>query len=188
MQRVKLLIDMDDCILDFESTWKRLFIEMIGNYDFPERKSFYIYHDLPIEFHEKAREIANHPELFLMFNMYDGAYEALNELHEEFDVELVTAPHTTNINCYTHKAQWIHEHLGSEWLNCLTITKDKKQIIGDYLIDDHPNVVGRNIIPMWKQIVFDQAYNQNIDCCYRLKSWEKEEVEKLKKFIKSQKT
>ena len=66
MQRVKLLIDMDDCILDFESTWKRLFVEMIGNYDFPERKSFYIYHDLPIEFHEKAKEIANHPELFLI--------------------------------------------------------------------------------------------------------------------------
>ena len=35
---------------------------------------------MPIEFHEKAKEIANHPELFLMFNMYDGAYEALNEL------------------------------------------------------------------------------------------------------------
>ena len=168
--------------------FRSLFIEMIGNYDFPERKSFYIYHDLPIEFHEKAKEIANHPELFLMFNMYDGSYEALNELYEEFDVELVTAPHTTNINCYTHKAQWIHDHLGPEWLNCLTITKDKKQIIGDYLIDDHPNVVGRDITPTWKQIVYDQAYNQNIDCCYRLKSWEKDEIEKMKNFIKSQKS
>ena len=133
MQRVKLLIDMDDCILDFESTWKRLFIEKFGNYEFPERKSFYIYHDLPIEYHQDAKEIANHPELFLMFDMYEGAYEALNELREGFDVELVTAPHTTNINCYTHNAKWIEEHLGHTWLDCLTITKDKKQIIGDYI-------------------------------------------------------
>lgn len=185
---MKLLIDMDDCILDFETTWKNKLIEKYPEIEFPRRNSFYIYHDLPVEYHPYAKTIADMPGLFEEFQPYENAVEALNHLASLYEVELVTAPHISNLNCYSEKAKWVQKHLGKEWLNQLTITKDKKQVIGDYLIDDHPNVVGRDIIPMWKQIVFDQAYNQNIDCCYRLKSWEKEEVEKLKKFIKSQKT
>lgn len=182
--RKKILIDMDDCILDFESTWKQALIEMIGDVEFPERKSFYIYHDMDDSYHSIARTVADQPGLFERFTPYENALNALEQLDSLFDIELVTAPHTSNLNCYTEKAKWIKAHLGKSWLDKLTITKDKKQVLGDFLIDDHPNVVGRqHVVPTWEQIVFHQSYNADVECVHRLHSWKQEDLALLINFL-----
>jgi len=49
-------------------------------------------------------------------------------------------------------------------------TNDKTVCRGTLLIDDHPNIRGSRF-PSWRQVIFDQPYNQNRTDMPRLTSW-----------------
>lgn len=68
-----------------------------------------------------------------------GACAAMRVLKDwGHDVWILTRPSTMNRLCYTEKADWVHKHLGQEWVEKLILCPDKSLLKGDLLIDDNP--------------------------------------------------
>lgn len=43
---------------------------------------------------------------------------------------------------------WVEKHLGHEFLEQVILTRDKTLIAGDILIDDKPDIVGKELMPL----------------------------------------
>lgn len=91
-----------------------------------------------------------------------GAVDALHEMVERgHEVRIVTSPWITNPTCASDKLAWMMRHFGPEWGRRVIIASDKTLVMGDYLIDDKPEIVG-HYPPAWEHIVFDQPYNKTV--------------------------
>ena len=69
-----------------------------------------------------------------------GAIEAIKELEKLYDIYILSTPSTSNLFSFTGKALWIKEHLGKPYLDKLILTPNKTLHIGDYLVDDRPEL------------------------------------------------
>ena len=102
----------------------------------------------------------------------EGAVEAYAKTVEAgFHVSIVTSPWWTNPTCLQDKADWVEAHLGADARRNMILGEDKTRVRGNYLIDDKPNITGHYTHPEWKQILFDQPYNREVDLP-RIMSWE----------------
>ena len=75
---------------------------------------------------------------------------------------ICTSPMTENPYCLQEKFEWIGKHLGNAWTKKMIITKDKTIVLGNFLIDDNPNIKGVQE-PTWEHILYSQPYNLNVD-------------------------
>ena len=102
----------------------------------------------------------------------DGAVEAYHRMIEAgHHVSIVTSPWWQNPTCLQDKADWVEEHLGPDARNNMVLSGDKTRVKGDYLIDDKPRITGYYQHPEWKQVLFDQPYNREVDLP-RILTWE----------------
>jgi 5'(3')-deoxyribonucleotidase len=83
------------------------------------------------------------PNIFLHLPIKDGAKEAFEFISEHFESYIVSCPTRDNLTSYTHKAEWIKEHLGYDVLDRLVLTRHKDLLKSDdttrretYIIDD----------------------------------------------------
>ena len=77
------------------------------------------------------------PGFFQSLDPMDGAISAINELREQFDVYVLTAPSTRNAHSYSEKRIWIEEHFDYPFTKKLILSPNKGLLKGDYLVDDH---------------------------------------------------
>ncbi|PCH72398.1 MAG: hypothetical protein COB98_11830 [Flavobacteriaceae bacterium] len=68
-----------------------------------------------------------------------GAVEAFQKLTDKFDCHIVSTPVWGNPNCWSEKRLWVEKHLGSNAYKKLTLTHNKQQFKGDFIIDDTEN-------------------------------------------------
>lgn len=159
-----ILIDQDGVLADFEqgvqNIWQRQFGKKLPLNQ--PRKHFYLADDLP---HLKPQlyKIYSERDFFKNLPPIDGAIEAMHALlGAGHDVRICTAPINAYRYCVGEKFAWVEEHLGTDWVNRIILTKDKTWVRGDILIDDKPSITG-SLIPLWQHWIYDQPYNQNID-------------------------
>lgn len=196
-KKLRILVDMDQVLCDFESSFLEKYQQKYPNEQFiplNDRSTFYIadqYEKLGKGVADKARSIWNAEGFFLALPPIEGAIEAVKEMSkmEDVDVFICTSPLTFYKYCLQEKFQWVEKHLGEDWINRLVITKDKTVVNGDVLIDDRPRIWGSCDPPSWKQVLFSTPYNRSIDLQgrKRLDSWTgghwQEIVEDFKKRI-----
>lgn len=135
---------------------------------------------------EIDRQIINHVKMFEDIEPFDGVLAGMTYLkhlaHEcEVEVNICTAPHTSNLNCYSQKANWINIHLGHSWLNNLHLTRDKTLIKGTVLVDDKPEPLGRHQ-PDWVHVLFTRSYNHDVVDKVRMTDWSMASIDKLVEF------
>lgn len=112
MRKVKILLDMDEVMADFQK----------ARTDEPQRRN-------PAQMYA--------PGFFVNLEPVEGALEAVQELYqmENVELEVVSKPVAISPISYTEKAQWI-----AKWfpylIDKITLTQNKANIKGDYLIDD----------------------------------------------------
>lgn len=168
-------MDMDGVIVNWGQSYNRE-LDLIGTHadNIPRhenQRSFNLHEGLT------PREIALVDGVMANLNYYDmhpiaGAIPALLSMAEYgHDVMICTSPWLPNPKCMTHKMMWVQHHLGHEWSERVVITRDKTVVKGDLLIDDKPQIKGREHNPDWIHVVFDQPYNQEVTGQPRLKSW-----------------
>lgn len=161
-----ILIDMDNVLADFD---KAFIFEYYRK--FPKRsivpismrENYYIKDDYPKKFHNDIESIYNESGFYKKLEPIEGAIEAFIDISKIFNTYICTSPLQTNPTCIEDKTWWIRNYLGNNFIKKTIISHDKTLINGDILIDDNPKINGVILFPKWKQLIFERAYNKNID-------------------------
>lgn len=138
MKKLRLYIDMDRTICDYDSQMK-LYKNKHPDVEYPQSIEGFFSSMLPIE----------------------GAIEAVNKLidSDKYEIYILTAPSLKNPLCYTEKRLWIEKYFGMDLVENLIIAMNKCLLIGDYLIDDKPHGYDEQIhygsdeFPNWEVVL-----------------------------------
>jgi 5'-nucleotidase len=172
-----LLIDMDGVIADYYGQFVRIWrMRHPGRMIVPAEnlKGMYLEDSYPAQYENDIRRVNCSVGFFEGMLPIKGAIAALNRILDEgeFDVFLCSTPDTGSFNhsCPSEKVRWVELLLGKRWLKRIILTHDKTMVVGDFLIDDKPDIKGI-FNPAWKQIVFTHAYNKHLTDHPRLDDW-----------------
>lgn len=156
-----ILVDMDGVVADFEAGTVSLFKKLgLDPRRTTARTDWGILACLESEeLRERVLEGWHRPGFFRSLPAISGAKDAYERLtlfgHQ---VYFCTAPLRNHATCASEKISWLAEHFGEAAASHAIITGDKTLVMGDYLIDDRPNVHGVKS-PTWTQLLYAQPYN-----------------------------
>jgi len=157
-----VLFDMDGVVADFESghaaMCKRLNIPaaMVG----VGRNTWDILGNIPDEaLRLRVLEGWHAPNFFAdlkpIWEMIDVVRSVRNAGHSVF---FCTSPLRNHATCASEKIKWVARYFGAEYENKVIISSDKTLVMGDYLVDDRPDIHGVKE-PLWQHLLFAQPYN-----------------------------
>lgn len=162
-----LLVDMDGTVADLDGSLERA-VKQLGHDTKGIRGRTEFEYEAKVE--AIVKPIMAKEGFFQSFSPFQGAVEALKRLQKSgWQVFFCTSPLKEYEFCVVEKFKWVEQHFGREWTRRIIVTKDKTIVSGDFLIDDKPGITGV-AQPKWKQIYFDQSYNQKAPGP-RIKSW-----------------
>ncbi|KAK7498300.1 hypothetical protein BaRGS_00010560 [Batillaria attramentaria] len=178
-KRLRVLVDLDGVLCDFEGYFLEKYREKFPHEPFiplEERKTFYLrdqYAKLRPDLPDKVRDIYNAEGFFLNLPEIEGGCDAVKEMVQMEDVDVFICTSTLQYYKYCLQEKWVEEHLGSNWLDKIILTKDKTMANGHILIDDRPIIKGACQPPPWQHVLFTTSFNRSIDLNgrQRLDSW-----------------
>jgi 5'(3')-deoxyribonucleotidase len=110
-----------------------------------------------------VQEVLDLPHFYKRLLPRDGAVEAVDAMEAEgFTVFFVSTPTETNPTCASDKYDSIAKHFGAAMAKRLILTHDKTLVRTDIMFDDKGDITGE-LIPSWKQILFDMPFNKHVD-------------------------
>lgn len=187
MKELRILVDMDGVVCDFEGHMLSLFRKKFPEEPFvlqSERNTIYMheqYEDLKPGLGKKIQDLMNGPDFFYDLPEIDGAIDAVKEMSRisGVDVFFCTSPLFNPLPCAADKFKWIKKHFGQEWVERMILTYDKTMIRGDILIDDRHFVTGKAMPATWDHVLFSQCHNKHLNDDYfmekhvaqRLENW-----------------
>lgn len=180
-KRLRVLVDMDQVIADFEGYFLSQFRSKYPNDPFvplEERNTFYLgdqYDGMSDDMHDKVRSIYHAEGFFRDLPEIEGALDALKEMSEMkgVDVFICSSPLFDYTYSPKEKIQWIDEHLGKDWIGKIILARDKTLVNGHILIDDRVDIKGACTDPTWQHVLFTACHNKNIKVKgkKRLENW-----------------
>ncbi|KAM5151041.1 5'(3')-deoxyribonucleotidase, cytosolic type isoform 3-T3 [Callospermophilus lateralis] len=145
---VRVLVDMDGVLADFEAGLLRGFLRRFpGEPHVPleQRRGFLAseqYRALRPDLADKVASVYEAPGFFLDLEPIPGALEALREMNAMPDTEvfICSSPLLKFDHCVGEKYRWVERHLGPQFVERIILTRDKTVVLGDLLIDDKDTI------------------------------------------------
>lgn len=172
---IKILVDMDGVICDFNNTLYDSLIKMgfQGKENWENSYSIYDW----VEYKSKADFDYKLDNLLCTMEFWrDLPFIELNVdiflflLYTRYDVYIVTAPWRIPSESIRGKYRWVLQNLPFFDLNKIIFEKEKWNLSGDYIIEDNPETI-LNMQNM-KTIVYSHLYNKGVKSDFRLDSWQ----------------
>jgi 5'(3')-deoxyribonucleotidase len=110
-----LYIDMDNVLVDFQSAFTKVSIEILSKY--------------------KGRE-DQIDGIFGLMDPLPNAIESFNELADLFDTYILSTSPWSNESAWIDKIRWVKKYLGEKAKKRLILSHHKNLNLGDFLIDD----------------------------------------------------
>lgn len=134
---------MDNVIVDFQSG-----IDLLSKQDL-------------IQYQGKYDEV---PNIFSLMKPLDGAIEAIEKLHQKYDIYLLSTAPWHNPSAWSDKVLWVQKYLGTICYKKLILSHHKNLNKGDFLIDDREKngakdfdgeliLFGSNKYPNWETVL-----------------------------------
>lgn len=111
----RLFVDMDNCLVDFQSGIDRL---------------------TDIDRLRYRGRLDECPRIFSLMDPMAGAIEAYKKLCEEYDVYILSTSPWGNPRAAKDKIEWIQRYLPEHAYKRVILSHHKNLCVGDYLIDD----------------------------------------------------
>lgn len=179
MRRPTILVDIDDTLNQFASTFWGIYNEVYEeDQDYTQVDSWNLQDYARDDIH--VYDLLKHPGIFRNIPLKEYATMFMKSLYENYHVYIVTdSPSGTSYcqrkdghfsNPADDKRKWVMEHFPFFPQDQLIFCSHKWMITGDLLIDDKPamfdkfNELGR------KCILIDMPYNQHIQTKWRAKN------------------
>ncbi|CAK6438510.1 unnamed protein product [Pipistrellus nathusii] len=167
---VRVLVDMDGVLADFEGGLLRAFRRRFPeepHVPLEQRRGFFAreqYRALRPDLADKLASVYESPGFFLDLEPIPGALEAMQEMQAMPDTEvfICTSPLIKYEHCVGEKFSWVDKHLGPQFVERIVMTRDKTVVSGDLLIDDKDTILGQEESPAWEHILFTCCHNQHL--------------------------
>ncbi|XP_045839886.1 5'(3')-deoxyribonucleotidase, cytosolic type [Meles meles] len=167
---VRVLVDMDGVLADFEGGFLRGFRRRFPGEPYvplEERRGFLAreqYRALRPDLEDKVASVYEAPGFFLDLEPIPGAVEAMLEMNNMQDTEvfICSSPLLKYEHCVGEKYRWVEKHLGPQFVERIILTRDKTVVLGDLLIDDKDSIQGQEETPSWEHILFTCCHNRHV--------------------------
>ncbi|XP_063048944.1 5'(3')-deoxyribonucleotidase, mitochondrial-like [Engraulis encrasicolus] len=168
-KRLRVLVDMDGVIADFEGGFLKKYRARYPNDPFitlEDRRGFWVssqYGQLRSDLCDKAISIWESKDFFMELDPLPGGVQAVQEMAkmDNTDVFICTSPIKHYYHCPFEKYAWVEKHLGPDFLEQIILTRDKTVVTGDILIDDKPDILGVEPNPTWEHVLFTACHNKH---------------------------
>ncbi|MDQ6962027.1 MAG: hypothetical protein Q9M28_05800 [Mariprofundaceae bacterium] len=115
MKKKVLYIDMDNVLVDFESSFVHLSSQTLSEYE------------------GRLDEV---PNIFSMMQAMPDAIASFHSLSALFDTYLLSTAPWQNASAWSDKLNWVKQHLGEAANRRLILSHHKNLNVGHFLIDD----------------------------------------------------
>ena len=173
-RKIRLLIDMDGVLVDFETTLFQAYRRENPHLPYIEpenRQGMYMDQQYKKEFGQKEyqvlRDLLDRDHFYRDMLPINSAVDKINELmnyhSDKFEIFVCTSPHWTNRTCAFDKTNWLRRYIPKLDVNHIIMTSDKTVVEGDFLVDDNEVIKGVNFgKTFFKHILCRCGHNRHI--------------------------
>jgi len=168
-----ILVDMDNTAFDFTKQYVKYHNKQVGTTIRPIdlKGAGYNFFSILGVSEEGKYNYLRLPKFFDSMPPMEGAVAILNKLHKQginiifTTTGVVPEAYSGKINCLKRYFKWFNME------DHLIMIKNKHLLKPAIIIDDNPHVI-RNSRDHHHVIIFDDDWNQNMECDYRTRSWD----------------
>ncbi|EMP30915.1 5'(3')-deoxyribonucleotidase, cytosolic type [Chelonia mydas] len=153
--RLRVLVDMDGVLADFEGGVLRHFLARYPgepHVELAERRGFSGRGQ-----YRRLRGAGSQPGALWLTEVF-----------------ICTSPLMKYEHCILEKYSWVEKYLGPKFVERLILTGDKTVVSADLLVDDKDTIKGAEPKPSWEHILFTCCHNKHLELQTprrRLQSW-----------------
>jgi 5'-nucleotidase len=134
------LFDMDGTLADYDGQLLKDLNKIRSPYE-PEITNTH-FDDNPDWVEQRRHVITNQTGWFLNLPKFELGFDILEQCgYLGYKISILTKGPRSKYAAWTEKLQWVHEHVGKDEIDGVTICHDKSLVYGNVLCDDYPEYI-----------------------------------------------